>query len=272
LVVICTAGLLIIETGNKRPMSFYRENILGVGICAINMQQAVEQIKTWIAEKQSAYVCVTPAHAIMECVANPDIKLIYNQSNLTTPDGMAIVWLLKWAGHRHVSRVYGPDLLQILCSGNDINEIRHFFYGGEASVVEDLIVKLKEKNPKLQIAGKVSPPFRPLTPTEEDEINRLIQQSGANIVWVGLGSPRQEIWMASHAAEWNAVLIGVGAAFDFLSGHKAQAPRWIQRCGLEWLFRLWNEPARLWRRYIQYPRFVLLVLLQKLGLRSYSLD
>ncbi len=253
-------------------MKFIRENILGVGVSVIRMEDAVLQIAEWVSKKQPAYVCVTPAHAVMECVNQPELKPIYNESGLTTPDGMAIVWLLKMAGHDQVGRVYGPDLLQRVCKDLADQKIRHFFYGGAEGVAEDLVTFLKKETPDLQVSGIYSPPFRKLSREEEVQVLNRFEESAADIIWVGLGSPYQEMWMAEHIGSVNTVMVGVGAAFDFLSGHKKQAPRWIQRSGLEWFFRLCSEPGRLWHRYIQYPRFVWLVLLQKIGLRSYPMD
>jgi N-acetylglucosaminyldiphosphoundecaprenol N-acetyl-beta-D-mannosaminyltransferase len=169
--------------------------------------------------------------------------------------------------------VYGPDLLLEACRFGLSLGWRHFFYGGEAGVAAALAAKLAGQYPGLRIAGIYSPPFRPLTEVEDQEVLRLINDSGADIVWVGLGSPKQEYWMAEHLGKLHApVMIGVGAAFDFLSGQKPQAPRWIQRSGLEWLFRLATEPRRLWPRYRQYPKFVLLALGQLLGLEHYPIE
>lgn len=253
-------------------MNFLRENILGVGVSVIQMNDAINQIAKWVQIKKAAYVCVTPAHSVMECVKHPELKRIYNESGLTTPDGMAIVWLLRLAGHKQVSRVYGPDLMQAVCKAMTDQKTRHFFYGGAPGVAEDLVAYLQKDNPDLVVAGLYSPPFRDLSKDEDNQVVDLLKNSAADIIWVGLGSPRQEVWMAEHVGVTNAVLIGVGAAFDFLSGHKKQAPRWIQRSGLEWFFRFCSEPGRLWRRYIQYPQFVWLIFLQKMGLRKYPMD
>jgi N-acetylglucosaminyldiphosphoundecaprenol N-acetyl-beta-D-mannosaminyltransferase len=204
----------------------------------------------------------------MECYDHPELRLIYNASGLSTPDGMAIVWWLRWRGHRKVSRVYGPDLMLAACGRYIEKGYKHYFYGGASGVAERLAGRLQGKFPRLQIAGLYLPPFRPLSPEEDRAVCEAITRSGADIVWVGIGSPRQEQWMSDHAGRVGApVLIGVGAAFDFLSGNKQQAPIWVQRSGLEWVFRLLSEPGRLWRRYLLgYPRFVALVFLQQLGL------
>ncbi len=251
-------------------ISIRRENILGVKVSAINMAQALAAIAAWIEARQPHYVCVTPAHGVMDCQRAPALRAIFNASGLTTPDGMAIVWLLKLRGHRHVGRVYGPDLLLAVCERSLKEGWRHYFYGGAPGVADALAEKLTARFPGLRVAGTHSPPFRPLTPAEDAAIIDEINASGADLVWVGLSTPKQERWMSTHLGEVSApVMVGVGAAFDFLSGNKPQAPRWVQRSGLEWLFRLLTEPRRLWRRYAQYPRFLWLVLAQALGLKRY---
>jgi N-acetylglucosaminyldiphosphoundecaprenol N-acetyl-beta-D-mannosaminyltransferase len=245
-------------------MTFPRVDLLGVKISPINMAQAVLTIGSWISNKQPQYVCVTPAHAVMDCYDNPGLRAIYNASGMTTPDGMAVVWWLRWHGQRQVERVYGPDLMLAVCQRSLETGWRHYFYGGEPEVAADLAHRLQTRFVGLQVAGVFSPPFRPVSAEEERAITAQIVASRADIVWVGLGAPRQEVWMSEHVGRVGApVLIGVGAAFDFLSGRKRQAPRWIQRSGFEWLFRLLSEPHRLWRRYgLGYPRFVVLVVLQ----------
>lgn len=251
-------------------------NILGVGIHAIRIANALEAMHGWIEERRSHYICCAPAHAIMECHDHPDLRPVYNHSGLTTPDGMPVVWLIRWAGHKDVERVYGPDLLLAACAYGLARGWRHYFYGGAPGIPERLVECLRTRFPALQVAGLESPPFRELTPEEQVEALQRIRGAQADILWVGLGSPRQERWMAQQVSEQPGlapVLVGVGAAFDFLSGNKPQAPRWMQRSGLEWLFRLFSEPKRLWKRYLLgYPRFVALVLLQKIGLKRYPLE
>jgi len=183
---------------------------------------------------------------------------------------MSIVWLLRLKGHHHVRRVYGPDLMNALCRQSLEYGYRHYFYGGAPGVAETLQAKMQEQYPGLQVAGTYCPPFRPLTPEEDIRVMEIIKDSKPDILWVGISSPKQEIWMAEHVERLGIpALIGVGAAFDFLSGNKEQAPRWIQRSGLEWLFRLASEPKRLWRRYVEYPLFLILILLQAMGLKKY---
>jgi len=254
-------------------MTIPRVNVLGVGISAINMTAAVETIAGWIAQGASQYVCVFPVHSVIECQKDSDLRHIANASGLTTPDGMPLVWLSRLHGHRHVSRVYGPDLMSAVCAASVERGYRHFLYGGADGVPEKLAAVLAQQYPGLQVAGTYSPPFRPLRPEEDEQIVEMIDASDADIVWVGLGTPKQDHWMATHVGRLKApVLIGVGAAFDFLSGLKRQAPRWMQQTGLEWLFRLITEPRRLWRRYlVNNPLFVLLVLSQALRLKRYTL-
>lgn len=241
--------------------------LLGVQISALNMDLALKQMETWLAERAPNYICVAPAHSIMECVNDPTLLPIFNGAGMVTPDGMAVVWLLKLKGHKQVSRVYGPDLLLAVCEHGLPKGYRHYFYGGSPGVAEKLVEKLIERFPGLQVAGMIAPPFRSLSAEEDQDIVKQINVAKADIIWIGLGSPRQEIWMHSHLGKVSApLMVGVGAAFDFLSGKKTQAPLWIQRHGLEWLFRFASEPVRLWPRYRQYPRFILLVMAESLGL------
>lgn len=251
-----------------------RVNILGVGVNAVCMADALDALDGWINQRQPHYVCCAPAHAVMECVDHPDLRPVYNQSGLTTPDGMPIAWLIRWAGHKQVERVYGPDLLLAACEYGLERGWRHYFYGGATGIPERLVEKLRARFPALCVAGVESPPFRELDALEQAAATQRIRGAGTDILWVGLGSPRQERWMAANVDLLGVpVLVGVGAAFDFLSENKRQAPRWMQRSGLEWLFRLFSEPRRLWKRYILgYPRFVVLVLLQKMGLKRYPLE
>lgn len=259
--------------GSVSNSTIVRDNILGVNVCAIDMGLALQAVKRWIDDSNPHYVCVTPAHSIMDAYYDEDFRRILNGSGLTTPDGMSVVWLLRLLGHKNVDRVYGPDLMLETCRFGLAHNWRHYFYGGEEGVAESLASRLTEKFDGLQIAGTHSPPFRELTDAEDQGIVETINSTNPDIVWVGLSSPKQERWMAEHLGKVEApVMIGVGAAFDFLSGNKLQAPRWIQRSGLEWLFRLATEPKRLWPRYRQYPLFMWLVLLQMLNLREFPID
>jgi N-acetylglucosaminyldiphosphoundecaprenol N-acetyl-beta-D-mannosaminyltransferase len=206
----------------------------------------------------------------MESRRQPALHEVYRQAGMRTPDGMPLVWISHWRGQPQVKRVYGPDLMTLLCSDSDY---RHFLYGGSEQSLSDLANNLQQCYPNFNLVGQISPPFRELTPDEDKEHIHQMNASQPDIIWVGLGTPRQDFWMHQHRSELNAsVLIGVGAAFDFLSGHKQQAPHWMQRNGLEWLFRLITEPRRLWRRYlIDNPLFVVSFVLQTLHLRRYNM-
>jgi len=243
-----------------------RADILGVLYSPVNHSRVVERIQSWIKTQTKAYVCVSPAHSVMDCVQDPRLYPLFNSSGMTVPDGMSVAWLLRLKGFREVERVAGTELMREILGISVARGWKHFLYGGTPSVAAAMPAILREQFPGVQIAGSFSPPFRELTQEEDQEIISLINQSGADIVWVGISSPRQEIWMNRHLGRLSVpVMIGVGAAFDFLSGSKLRAPRWMQQAGLEWLFRLYMEPVRMWPRYRFYPKFVLLVLAQWLG-------
>jgi N-acetylglucosaminyldiphosphoundecaprenol N-acetyl-beta-D-mannosaminyltransferase len=250
-------------------MRIPRVNILGVQVSAINIAVALTTIEQWIARQEHQYVCVTGVHGVMESQRDEDLRRIHNAAGLVTPDGMPLVWLSHLMGFRHVERVYGPDLMLSVCERSAQQGYRQFFYGGAPGVAERLAVRLQSRFAGLQIAGVYSPPYRPLTPEEDAAIIEAINAVNPSILWIGLSTPKQERWMAAHAGRLNApVIIGVGAAFDFHAGVKRQAPRWMQRSGLEWSFRLAMEPRRLWRRYlVNNPWFLWLVLLQTLGFK-----
>ena len=249
-----------------------RCDVLGVEISAVNMPMAVRQIQTWIHDRQRNYVCITGVHGVMESQADPVLKRIHNDAGLVTPDGMPMVWVNKFHGNSHVSRVYGPDLMAEVCRLGIEKNYKHFLYGGGDGVAELLAQKLEEKFPGIQIAGTYTPPFRPLTEKEDRELIQQINASGADIVWVGLSTPKQEHWMSQHLNRIDSpVMIGVGAAFDFHAGLKSQAPRWMQKTGLEWFYRLATEPKRLWKRYCRNnPLFCWYFLLQTLGVKDFA--
>ncbi len=247
-----------------------RIDILGVGVSAINMDMALDTIDQWITKRQNDYICVTSVHGVIESQGDHKLRNILNQAGLVTPDGMPLVWVSWLRNHRQVRRVYGPDLMSAVCVKSISKGYRHFVYGGAPDVPERLVDQLRQKFPGIRIVGAYSPPFRVLTPEEDKAIIQQINDSQADIVWVGLSTPKQEYWMAAHLGRLDVpVMIGVGAAFDFLAGVKTQAPRWIQRSGFEWLYRLITEPRRLWRRYLTIvPLFILYIALDTLGLRD----
>lgn len=251
---------------NKDDYDVQRFDILGVMMSAINMNDALKVVERLIAERRKGYVCVSPVSTILECYENEKIRDIVNQAALVTPDGMPSVWIGKRKGFQNMGRVYGPDLMKAVCNLSQVKGYRNFFYGATPEVLERLKTNLLVQFPKLNICGVCSPPFRALSDEEDRQLVEQINRAQADIVWVGLGSPKQDIWMAQHKDRLSAyVLCGVGAAFDFISGTKKQAPYWMQRCGLEWLFRLCTEPRRLWRRYlIGNTKFIYLLIKEKI--------
>lgn len=239
-----------------------RVDVFGVQTDALKFEQALATLSAWALDADGRrYVCTCPVYTLMMCRERPDVMAAVNRADMVTADGMPIVWMQRRLGQADAERVYGPDVMHSLCSAGD-PAVRHFFWGGLPGVNEQLASALRAQNPALQIAGMVSPPVAPVEPTPDPEVVARLNDSGASIIWVGLGSPKQDLWMATYRPVLTAsLLIGVGAAFDMLAGVKAQAPRWMQRAGLEWLFRLLQEPGRLGKRYLIYnPRFIALVL------------
>jgi len=235
-----------------------RVNILGAQISAITLDRAVSQIRAMVTDNRCHYICVSNVHTVMTCFDNPDYRRITNEATLAVPDGMPLVWIMKGLGYTQCSRVYGPDLMLAVCKNSIQNGYSHFFYGGAKGVPEFLAAQLRREFPGLRVAGCYSPPFHSLSPEEDEEVVKMINNSGAQLLWVGLGAPKQEIWIAEHRDRIKTpVMVGVGAAFDFLSGRVKQAPAWMQEYALEWLFRLWTDPKRLWQRYLYHnPRFI----------------
>lgn len=229
-----------------------RVDVLGVGISAVDMVMARDEITRWIELREPNYVCVTGVHGVMESQRDPELLAIHNASGLTTPDGMPMVWAGHRAGASWMTRVYGPELMLSVLERAAERGWKSFLYGGKDGVAELVAVRLAQRIPALRIVGTYSPPFRPMTPAEDQDVINQINASGADLVWVGLSTPKQERWMATHLDCLNAhVLLGVGAAFDFHAGLVPQAPPWAQKRGLEWLYRLIKEPRRLWRRYLR---------------------
>ncbi len=238
-------------------------HILNVRVDATNYEDATARILGWAREARSCYVCLGTVNAIMEARASGAYQRVMRDADLVTSDGMPLVWLLRWLGVPHASRVYGPDLTPVLLAAAAKHGMPVGFYGGSQPVLAKLVETLGRRFPELKIAYSYSPPFRPLQPEEDERIIREIEAAGVRILFVGLGGAKQDYWMHAHRGRVNAVMLGVGAAFDFLAGSKPQAPRWMQRAGLEWLFRLCTEPRRLWRRYLtRNPRFAVLALAQ----------
>lgn len=250
-----------------------RFNVLGVGLCALSLKKATALIIARSKERPAGYVCVTGVHGVIESLSSDDVRLIHNKAYLVTPDGMPMVWLGRLHGWSNVTRVYGPDLMLSVCDLGRTHGLRHFLYGGAEGVVAELQESLVERFPGLKIVGAFTPPFRPLDDAEVQTLKTKVEEANADIVWVGLSTPTQERFMADNFGHLSTgLLIGVGAAFDFHSGRKRQAPRWMQRSGLEWLFRLALEPRRLWRRYlVNNIVFAACIMLQLTGIRKYPL-
>lgn len=250
------------ESGVSSPP---RVDILGVGVSAVDPESAMAEMARWIKEDERHYVCVTGVHGIMESQDDPALIGIHNRSGLTVPDGMPTVWAGHFAGFESMQRVYGPDLMPSFIAAGVAPGYKHFLYGGAEGVADLLAEKLRQKFPGVDIVGTYCPPFRPLTEEEEAEIAELINASGADVVWVGLSTPKQERWMdrMTDRLEVNVVL-GVGAAFDINAELASRAPRWMQKIGMEWLYRLVKEPRRLAKRYLKNnPRFIWRVLRQR---------
>lgn len=228
-----------------------RLNVLGVGISITNLYDAITTIFDWVEKSEKHYVCVTGVHGVMECQKDGKLRLIHNNSGLTVPDGMPLVWLSRSRGFSKIGRVYGPDLMLEVCERSVSKRYKHFLYGGNEGVAEKLRDNFNKMFPGINIVGIYTPPFRPLDKTEEASLINLVNQLSPDFFWVGLSTPKQEKFMAEYLPKLNTkVMLGVGAAFDILSGRIKDAPEWMKNNGLQWLFRLYKEPRRLWKRYL----------------------
>ncbi len=250
-----------------------RYNVLGVGISALDLGTARAFLLEALAERRKGYVSTADARVVNLAASAPALRAALNASLLTTPDGMPLVWLGRCQGHRAVGRVYGPDLLLAMCEATLATGHSHFFYGAAAGVAEALGRRLQVRFPGLRIAGVFAPPFRPLSPGEQADLAARVSAAHPDFFWVGLGVPEREEFMREFLPRLDTTLmIGVGAAFDLLAGRVPQAPRWMQRSGLEWLYRLGVEPRRLAPRYVRHgPPFLLRAAAQLCGLRKYPL-
>ena len=252
-------------------MSLVSRSVLGARVDATSYEDASQRVVRWASEERSAYVCVAATHLIMEAHDSAALRQAVNGADLVTPDGRPLVWLLKGLGVKGASQVRGTDLMTHVVERAARENVPIGLYGGTHESLEALVRALEARFPGLQVACRISPPFRPLTPEEDAAVTQEIKASGARIVFVGIGCPKQERWMVAHKGRIPAVMVGVGAAFDFHAGSVRQAPRWMQETGLEWAFRLMMDPRRLWKRYAkQNPRFAWLSLLQLLGARRFE--
>jgi N-acetylglucosaminyldiphosphoundecaprenol N-acetyl-beta-D-mannosaminyltransferase len=243
--------------------------ILGVRVDATSYSRATEQILGWASRRLSRLVCCASVNNIMAARDSSEFRQVMASADLVTSDGMPLVWLLRRLGIPDAERVYGPDLMPSVLEAAAGSGVPIGLYGGSAEVLDRLVQRLAARFPALHIAYAESPPFRVPTPEEDQRTTQAIADAGVRILFIGLSTPKQERWMYAHRGKVDAVMLGVGAAFDFLAGAKPQAPRWMQARGLEWMFRLATEPRRLWRRYLgQNPRFAVLALAQVLRERS----
>jgi N-acetylglucosaminyldiphosphoundecaprenol N-acetyl-beta-D-mannosaminyltransferase len=240
-------------------------SVLGTKIAITNYENAAQNILDWARNGESRYVCVASVNNVMEGHDSAEFQCVTNEADLVVPDGTPIVWALRLLGNLGATRVYGPDLTPIVLEHAQAHGLPIGFYGGAPDVLKRLVEVVATRFPTLEIAYAYSPPFRPLTPEEDACQVGAINASGARILFIGLNTPKQDYWMAAHKRRVQAVMVGVGAAFDFLAGTKPQAPRWMMPCGLEWVFRLSTEPRRLWKRYLKHnPRFLAFFALQLL--------
>jgi N-acetylglucosaminyldiphosphoundecaprenol N-acetyl-beta-D-mannosaminyltransferase len=247
------AERLVLEEGARsvRPSGSDRVNILGVGAMPLDLDKAVAMLEQWRIERRREYVCLISVHGLVVAQRDPTIRSALNRCGLAAEDGMPLVWWSRLTGFSQARRVCGSDLLDEVCAYGVPRKYRHYFYGASPRVLELLVDRLRRRHDGLIVAGYRSPPFRPLTPAEQADDIAAINETRPDFVWVGLGMPKQERWMVEHLGKIDATaLLGVGAAFDFHAGTKPRAPIWMQRSGLEWLFRLMTEPRRLAHRYV----------------------
>ena len=248
-------------------------DILGVQVNATDITSASASCEKLIANSGRGFVCVTGVHGMMEAQDDAGFRSILNRSFLTVPDGMPLVWVGRLRGFSEMRRVYGPDLMIEICGRSVRLGYRHFLCGGNTGVAEELAERLRHMVPGLNIVGTFTPPFRPLSWNEENQLFKKVAECRPDVIWVGLSTPKQERFMAQYLDRLETkLMIGVGAAFDIHTGRINDAPGWVKKLGLQWLHRLAQEPRRLWRRYlINNPRFIFKIALQLAGVVHYSL-
>lgn len=262
--------------------SIPRANVLGVGISTVTMDSALQEVTAALDRPGTVgYVTVTGVHGVMESQDDVALQVIHNCSFLSFPDGIPMVWMGRWQGFDHMRQVCGPEFMPAMMELGLADQRRHFLWGGGDGVVDVLSNKLLERHPELQIAGKITPPFRPLTEAEELELLDQILESQPHCFWVGLSTPKQERFMAGFlekyadrlvALDHGILFFGVGAAFDFQAGLVSEAPRWLRGSGFEWFYRLLTNPKRLAKRYLKNnPRFILSALCQQCDLKEYPM-
>jgi N-acetylglucosaminyldiphosphoundecaprenol N-acetyl-beta-D-mannosaminyltransferase len=250
-----------------------RVNVLGVGIHSLDLPSAVELMESAVVSGRRGYVCVTDVRAIIEAQDNPSYLQVLNSSLLTVPDGRPSVWVGRAQGFSRMDQVAGPDLILEFCKLSSEKGYSQFFYGGAPGVAERLKDVLSQRFPGLKVVGTYTPPFRPLNGQEEKEVTELVARLRPDVTWIGLGAPKQELFMAKYLSRFDTTLmVGVGAAFDMHTGQIKDAPQWVKRLGFAWVHRLMQEPTRLWKRYLKSnPRFIWAITLQLLRLKKYDL-
>jgi N-acetylglucosaminyldiphosphoundecaprenol N-acetyl-beta-D-mannosaminyltransferase len=251
-----------------------RANVLGVGIDAVNMEQALACIENALHSRQRGYVCFANVHGIMEAQRDPVLTNVYADAVLVAPDGMPTVWVGRNQGHKNMKRVAGPDLMFEVIKRKEFSGYSHFLCGGKDGIAQELRDKLIARCPEAQIVGVYTPPFGPMSQVQEKQFVAMIDRLKPDIIWVGISTPKQERFMAHYLPMLNTTLMfGVGAAFDFHTGRIADCAEWIKRAGLQWLHRLIQDPSHLWKRYLRNnPTFVFYSVLQLVGLKLYSLQ
>ncbi|MBA3335351.1 MAG: WecB/TagA/CpsF family glycosyltransferase [Acidobacteria bacterium] len=236
-----------------------------------NHSSAIDKIADLVKKHNGGYVCFSTVHMVMEAFDNAEFAARVNGADLIIPDGMPLVWMQKMQGAKNAVRVRANDLMILLCRYAEKNNLSVGFYGGQQEVIDAILRRAKMDFPNLIVAYAFSPPFRPLTIEEDASITVEISNAKPDVLFMGLGCPKQENWMARHKNEIKSVMLGVGASFDFYAGNVAESPEWMGKLGLEWLFRLSQEPRRLWKRYlILNPRFMWLAALQIVGLKKFA--
>ncbi len=250
-----------------------RVNVLGVGITPLRAEEMMQLMASAIAQNAKGYICVTGVHGVMEAQTDHGLRSIINKSLLTTADGRPTVWVGWLQGFRRMTQVTGPDLMLHVCAESARKGYTHFFYGGDVGVAEQLKTNLEQRFPGLRVVGTYTPPFRPLNPEEQKELQELVARLKPDMFWVGLSTPKQERFMDEYLPKLDTkLMIGVGAAFDIHTGRIKDSPDWLQAMGLQWVHRMCQEPRRLWKRYLyNNPRFILRITSQLLGLRKYEL-
>jgi N-acetylglucosaminyldiphosphoundecaprenol N-acetyl-beta-D-mannosaminyltransferase len=250
-----------------------RANVLGVGVHAIDLPRAAGIIENAIREGRKGYVCTTGVHGVMEAQRDPQFRKTLNRALLVVPDGMPTVWIGRMQGYTAMKRVFGPDLMLEVCRRSARNGIRHFLFGGNPGIANELAEALRRRFPGIKVVGTFTPPFRVLEQSEQLALEKQLETAQPDIVWVGLSTPKQEKFMADNIQRLACkIMIGVGAAFDIHTGHVKDAPNWVKGAGLQWAHRLCQEPRRLWKRYlVNNSTFLVAIGLQLAGLRCHTL-